>query len=172
MGIPNEVRASAAVEQEMHFVGCLEARAMPRLQAQLAPGTDAAVDVDLRTDARAGWPRLHGTVSGELPVECRRCERSFAWPLRLTVDLRLVRSEDEERKALADADPLWVRDDRLMLRELVEDEVLLAMPMLPRCESCENAILSAPQASPVDAPSERENPFAALKQHFKDKSVK
>ena len=47
--------------------------------------------------------------------------------------LRLVNSESDEQAVLEQDDPYLVQDDQLPLRDLVEDEVLLALPMLPRC---------------------------------------
>jgi uncharacterized protein len=80
-----------------------------------------------------------------------------------------VFSEAEERSALADAEPLLVEDDRLPLRQIVEEEVLLALPMLPRCESCENVVnqaLASSQGREQEAPAPRDNPFAALKRQL------
>jgi len=49
------------------------------------------------------------------------------------------------------------------LRELVEDELLLAMPLVPRHEVCPAPLL-APQADVAfeEAEQDRPNPFAAL----------
>ena len=131
------------------------------------------MQVDLQADRRSGWPRLHGRIAGPLMLECRRCGAAFAHELDLAVDLRLVFGEAEERAALADAEPLLIEDDRLLLRQIVEDEVLLALPMLPRCQSCEN-VVNEPAATAVrspeqEAPVPRNNPFAALKRQLQSK---
>lgn len=169
MSIPHDVRASAAVTQEQHFRGDLPVAALPRLCQALAEDAQVLA-VDLLADARSGWPRLHGMIEGTLQLQCQRCDRVFTWPLRAQLDLRLVRSEADESSDSGDsADPYWARDDRLPLRELVEDEVLLALPMLPRCETCENAVLAASPAPGAEPVAQRVNPFAALKQQLKAK---
>jgi uncharacterized protein len=169
MSIPHAVRASVAVTQEQHFCGDLPVAALPRLREALADDAQM-LTVDLLADARSGWPRLHGTLDGTLQLQCLRCDRVYAWPLHAGLDLRLVASEmDEGGDNLESADPYWARDDRLPLRELVEEEVLLALPMLPRCETCENAVLAAAPASGAEPVAKRENPFAALKQQLKAK---
>ncbi|WP_169577570.1 YceD family protein [Sinimarinibacterium sp. CAU 1509] len=169
MSIPHEVRASVAVTQEQHFCGDLPLAAMPRLSEALADDAQS-VSVDLMADTRSGWPRLHGSLSGTLQLQCLRCDRVYAWPLNAQLDLRLVESEaDEDSDSIGSADPYWARADRLPLRELVEEEVLLALPMLPRCETCENAVLAALPAPGVEPVAKRENPFAALKQQLKAK---
>src|SRR3546814_8193390 len=72
------------------------------------------------------------------------------------IDLRLVETEEEEQAVLHEADPYLVQDDRLPLREIVEDEILLALPMLPRCESCENVVQASPQPKAEDETVRRE----------------
>lgn len=168
MSIPREVQASVAVAQEQWFQGELTIRSCERLrEAVIADPGAAPLKVDIRADALSGWPRFHGRVSGHVDLECRRCGRRFAYPLDVEVDLRLVRDEAEERAVLADADPYWAENDRLPVRELIEEEVLLALPMLPRCESCENAIASAPSVPQESVEEKPENPFAVLKRTLK-----
>lgn len=168
MSIPREVRASVAVAQESRFRG--ELKSTQRLREAFgADALFAPLQVDLQTDARRGWSSLHGSVGGVVELECRRCGVRYRQLLEVAMDLRLVQSEAEERAALAGADPYWVQDDRLPVWELIEEEVLLALPMLPRCESCENVVQAAPQP-PAPAPDEsvrRENPFAALKRKLR-----
>jgi uncharacterized protein len=173
MGLAHEARASVALEREHRYTGQLAVSQCARLSAETVAGADAPLAVDLQADRRSGWPRLHGHVTGALTLECRRCGKAFVHPLDLTLDLRLVFGEAEERAALADAEPLLIDDDRLLLRQVVEDEVLLALPMLPRCQSCENVVSEAPataaRSQDQEAPAPRENPFAALKRQLQSK---
>lgn len=173
MTVPQRVRASAAIAQRQAYRGELPLRSLPRLSAELA---DAAgvLQVDLQAQRRQGRDRLQGELRGELKLRCQRCERSFDWPLKANVDLLLVQSDEEEASVLQEADPYRVQDDVLPLYELIEDEVLLALPMLPRCESCENEINTAP-AAVADAEGEakdarKENPFAQLQERLKKTS--
>ncbi len=168
MGIAREVRMSSALEQESRFIGDLALAECERLQAEvLIAQSQPALKVQLQVDGRSGWPRLHGDVAGDVKLECQRCGAAFGLQLKVKVDFRLVDAEEDERSLLATTDPYWVRDDRLPLREIVEDEVLLALPMLARCETCENAVLTAPRSPEPKATEERVNPFAALKQQLK-----
>ncbi len=166
MGIPQSVRASNAVTQAMRFRDDLPLQLLPRLGAALAR-TDGTLHVDIAAGRSRGYAQLTGTVSGPLPLQCRRCDAIFEWPLDLRVLLYLVHNEDEESTLPQEADPCEVQDDQLLLREVVEDEVLLALPMLPRCQMCETIVQSAPSPSRDEAPVARENPFAGLKERFR-----
>ncbi len=122
-------------------------------------------EVNVKLEAgsdEAGLPHLRGELSGALRLVCLRCTKPFDWQLHAPVGLRLVKTEAEEVQALHECEPYLVQDDQLPLRDLVEDELLLALPMMPRCKSCENKPSKAPPKAP-EPEIRRENPFAALK---------
>lgn len=136
-GIPRHVAAGKAVAGRQRYAGTLPLAQLPRLAAQLA---DDAGDLDVSLEAgkdAAGRPALRGTIHGELSLTCQRGLHPFRWPCQVETALRLVSSEAEEEKAMAEADTHLVEDDRLPLRDIVEDEVLLALPMMPRCDDPE-----------------------------------
>ncbi len=161
MPIPQKIRVSTAVARREHYVGELALSALPKLTGLLAD--DAGVmQVDLLACKIMGIPALTGMMEGKLHLECRRCDKPYEAALRHELDLRLVSSEEEEQRLMQDCEPYWVQDDELVLRDLLEDELLLALPMLPRCDSCENIVNGAAEAAPAQEPR-RENPFAALK---------
>jgi uncharacterized protein len=169
LGIPAKIRVSSAVAQAARYESGLAVTALPRLRELLA-APEGELQVSLQAERRGAHAALTGSVAGSLPLNCERCGRRFAWPLQSEIDWRLVRSEDEERALLGECEPLLVENDELALREAIEDEVLLALPMLPRCETCENAVSALPPAAPEpmdDTPRRAENPFAALKKQLK-----
>ena len=168
MTIPARISASAAVAHGNRYEGELAIKLLPRLAPAVLDPTGRLQVALLASDA-TGFPRLSGRIRGDLMLNCRRCGRPFAWPLNADVDLRLVASDAEERSALHDGEPYRVEGDALPLRELVEEEVLLALPMLPRCPACENEVQQqdagpvTPSPAPAAASAGRDNPFAALK---------
>ncbi|TSE31621.1 Large ribosomal RNA subunit accumulation protein YceD [Tepidimonas thermarum] len=120
------------------------------------------------TVPRQLWLRLG--VQGAVPLVCQRCLEPFWQPL--TVD-RWFRFVADEATALAEDDGceedlLVLEGPRYPLRELVEDELLLAMPLVPMHAVCPHPIPlaagdrlgAAAEVAPQQAP--REHPFAAL----------
>jgi uncharacterized protein len=97
-------------------------------------------------------------------LTCQRCLQPFAEPLAIDRRIRFVRGE-----AAAEALDAELEDDVLALsksldlRSLIEDELLLALPIVPRHDVCPQPLpLPADSApAPEDAP-ERPHPFAAL----------
>lgn len=96
--------------------------------------------------------------------ECQRCLQPMA--LALAVDRRFLFAADEASAAALDAETdeadVLVLTPRLDLHELVEDELLLALPIVPRHERCPEPLPMAaepPPPAPAEAPP---HPFAAL----------
>ncbi|HUN69026.1 MAG TPA: YceD family protein [Burkholderiales bacterium] len=104
-----------------------------------------------------GRPALRLKVHGTLQLVCQRCLGVLEFPLRIEVSLHLAATQQE-----MDAEPLEpegpesiVAGKEMRVQSLVEDEVLLAIPIAPRHESCEGGI--------ADAVGARQTPFAALR---------
>ena len=105
---------------------------------------------------KRGECMLHLTVTGVIPLACQRCLEAVSYDLDVDSQLELVPegaelSQDELEDDSRDFLPVAKELD---VAELVEDEVLLALPVAPRHERC-----GLPGAA--DA-GERVNPFAAL----------
>lgn len=133
-GIPLRVKASQAVSRREAFAGSVPLAKLPRLAASLA-GSSGTLQVELqatRDDEGQDW--LHGEIRGRLPLTCQRGLHIFDWHCDVALSLCLVETEAEEEKLLKDTESYLVEDDELPLRDLVEEEVLLALPMMPRCE--------------------------------------
>ena len=133
-GIPKQVSAARAISARQRFSGSLPLAQLPRLAAQLADKS-GGLDVELEAGKEAsGAAWLGGEIRGTLSLTCQRGLHPFAWACDLKPRLRLVSSEAEEARVLKDGEPYLVQDDVLPVRELVEDEVLLALPIAPRCD--------------------------------------
>jgi uncharacterized protein len=136
-GIPLRVKASQAVTRREAFAGSLPLAKLPRLAATLAePSGNLQVELQATRDEE-GQDWLHGEIRGRLPLTCQRGLHPFDWNCDVALSLALVGSETEEQKLLKDAESYLVQADELPLRDLVEDEVLLALPMTPRCDDPE-----------------------------------
>jgi len=99
---------------------------------------------------------LHVQVGGMIPLACQRCLKAIPFELDVDSLLEIVpegadMSQDELEDDTRDFLPLA---GELYVAELVEDEILLALPVAPRHEKC-----GLPGAA--DA-GERINPFAVL----------
>jgi uncharacterized protein len=105
------------------------------------------------------WLRLQ--VATRVRRECQRCLRPVTMPL--SVDRWLRFADDEATAAALDADSdedVLVASRQFDVRHLAEDELLLALPLVPMHEACPDP-LPAAQAQAADD-EVRAGPFAAL----------
>ena len=117
--------------------GRLGLDALPRL-AQTgcsAALVDFVLKGEINERGRAG---LHLCLTGSLRLQCQRCLGDVESPLRLDARLELAASEEEVLAAEDDVDRV-VASRETDVAALVEDEVLLALPMVAKHEQCRSA---------------------------------
>jgi uncharacterized protein len=107
---------------------------------------------------------LHLQADATLPLVCQRCLQPV--DVALTVD-RAFRFVADETSAAAEDDAaeedLLALSRNFDLLELVEDELLMELPVAPRHEVCPEPVkMSAADEDFEAAGTERENPFAVL----------
>jgi len=107
---------------------------------------------------------LHVQADAQVALTCQRCLKPVEEQLDIDRWIRFVDTEAEAAELDADSD-----DDVLALprhldaRELIEDELLLALPLVPRHEVCPEPLAHAEEEAGADEEeAERPNPFAAL----------
>ena len=144
--------------------------AFARLSAEAAGGDpDLAVHwhargelLDPQHHAPAVW--LHLQADAILPLVCQRCLNPVQLPVAVDRSFRFV--ADEATAAAQDDDAeedLLAISRSFDLLELVEDELLMDLPVAPRHEACPEPVkMSVTDAAFEAAGAERENPFAVL----------
>jgi uncharacterized protein len=117
--------------------GRVDAQELPRVNDQLVDdGSVAEVRYRIAGSADgAGRPALEVSLSAVLPLICQRCLQSFPWPVEQRTLLLLARDERElARLDQEDHDHEVIQaDNPLDPVTLVEDELLLTLPYVPRC---------------------------------------
>ncbi len=153
---------------EFASAGAMQRGAMPlsgflRLRDLLASDAgEVAYEVKGLRDAR-GRPSLRVSVRGTLPLRCQRCLETMRFELdeeKLLV-LAATQAEIDADPADAQAPDRVLAGKEMALRDLIEDELILAVPYAPRHEGCSGA---------VAGDKERASPFADLRSLLRDKS--
>lgn len=143
---------------------------LPRLAAEqpagVLPAAAATVDWAARGELRpvaGGAPQvwLHLQAHAAPRLQCQRCLEPVEVPIEVARSLRFVRGEDQAAALDADSeDDVLALERSLDLRELVEDELLLALPLVPRHAHCPRPLVTAAEPeAPQDRPA---SPFAVL----------
>jgi len=113
----------------------------------------------VRGDAPQIW--LHLTARARVGLECQRCLHPVAAELEARRSFRFVAGETTAAELDADSeDDVLALTRALDVRELVEDELILTLPLVPRHDTCPQPLdVPASEPEPVE---ERPNPFAGL----------
>jgi uncharacterized protein len=115
----------------------------------------------LRGGAAQLW--LHLKAEGAVWLQCQRCLQPMREPLQVQRSFRFVRDEAQaEAEDLDSEEDVLALPRSLDLQALLEDELILALPLVPRHEVCPQ-----PLPLPVDeleepSGAEAANPFAKL----------
>ncbi len=131
---------------------------------RLAGATNACVGaatVSLRFEVNGdGWRIVSGHIEAQLELICQRCLQPFLQRVEAFPQLALLQTE-AQMKALPGAyDPL-LADDVLELAPLVEDELILALPLVPK-HSSNRCAPTAPVSGDSADENGRKHPFADL----------
>ncbi len=160
-----DVAAAAAAGAELAGRGPLSEL------ARLADGAAGQVDEPVVWSARfeqrresGGPPQVWLQLQARAHVarECQRCLQPVLLVLDVDRAFRFAPSEDEAAAIDAESeDDVLALSRQFDLRELIEDELLLALPIVPKHEPCPTPLISAAllQDETSVAPS---HPFAAL----------
>lgn len=162
--IESFTRAGARID------GTLPLREMERL-AELAQTEIGQIDVEfaaqgvMRTDA-AGCEVIWLSVSAQtfVPLTCQRCLEPFETPVAFDRNFRFVATEAQAQAEdeSAEEDLLVISRDFNLL-ELVEDELLLALPLVPMHLRCPKDLkLQVADPDFEDSSLPQVHPFAAL----------
>ena len=95
-------------------------------------------------------------------LRCQRCLGTLQFEVKADVSIGFVEGLDEAEQLPEDLDPQMVKEGRVALRDLIEDELLLALPQVAMHPIGECMV---PTGEPGDKPvAKKQSPFAVLAQ--------
>ena len=93
-----------------------------------------------------GVPVVEVAVEADIPLVCQRCLGVVEWPVESMARVAIVKDLAAADRLDAEFDPFIAADGRLALRDVAEEQLLLALPLVPRHEDdaqCEAAGVAA-----------------------------
>jgi len=148
---------------------------MERLRPLLAnPSGEARFVAGFEFDAQ-GRVTILLQVEASLPLICQRSLEPYLEPVHRRSLLGVIESMAEEALMPENYEPVLVEHGRLAMLELVEDELLLGLPEVPRNLELEEVCWQALDSETADSgrgAASTQQPFAGLaeqlKKHAKD----
>ncbi len=158
--LPHKVDPATWADRGMQLTLNVSASLFPRLRQALLAEADVELNLGFTRD-----PRRHAVLTlrmqGQWPVQCQRCMQSMPLSVDESVYLHLLH-EDEEAAHLDESEDYVLLDEQgeLAVREVIEDELLLCLPLVARHEQCADVRLETAETAPVG--EEKRKPFAGL----------
>lgn len=134
--LPKLIEPLRLVERGAVLQGKLKLQDMLRLSELLAEKTgDVQFQLQFEKDAQ-GLPCIYGRICCQLVLACQRCLRSLPYYFDLVVKLCPVLTDAAAGRLPEGYEPLIVAEEPMPLSEIIEDELLLNMPIVARHEQC------------------------------------
>lgn len=133
---------------------------MRRLRDSLVDAEgEVAYVIEFGTDSLQ-VPYIELQIDAELPLECQRSLQRYLEPVKIVQRLGLIRDEEDEAGLPPGYEPLLMAEHgELRPAELIEDELILAVPVVPVNPDSESVQRDWPADEEAVAQA---SPFAAL----------
>ncbi len=163
--LPKRFDPETYADQNLKLTGMVPVKTMQRLQ-NLVISMQSLVAVSLQFSRNHfGRVTMTGQIKHSLELRCERCLDQVQITIDQSIEV-LLQSSTESVIENTEKLEFYEYDDKgLELAEIIEDELLLALPLVPRHEDislCDQDMVAwlASNEAPVD---QAENPFAILK---------
>jgi uncharacterized protein len=163
--LPETANFLRQVEYKRVLEGVYPLAKLSRLSEQMLNAT-GNVAAKLEFGNSVGFACLKGSVSARVLLECQRCLQPVKFELSGQFKLALISNEDEQDLLPEEFEPYLLEGDEQSIIDLVEDELLLCLPMVSvHEEACSDYMLTKNEQvkQVIEKEKEAAHPFAALK---------
>ena len=153
--LPLEVDPIRLAAREERLQGTIPLKQMKRLISALSSSEgEVFIDVEFSVDINQVVV-MTGEIKTDTQLICQRCMKEMDLPIALDFQLAFVRSEAEMERLPEGYEATLIDNTAMMLSDIIEDEILLALPPIPKHldESCSSdAITEAWNSQQIEEP--------------------
>lgn len=159
--IPEHIDPFRFAEQNLSLDGSVKLADMARLNTNLCSNeSSVAVRLTFGIDEQ-GITYLKGHLEAGLMLQCQRCMDPFKYEIITDFALGIVKTLEEANALPEHYEPALAKEGHLALRELIEDELILNLPIIPRHEP-EDCKVKLPLTDAEWKEGKSDNPFQIL----------
>jgi len=131
-GLPIEVDPMALARKGASYQGTINVSALTRLRDLLVEDK-GKVEVELSFAQEEHLPAvMAGKINASLILTCQRCGYPMDYNITACPMLRIVATDEQAKNLSRDEEALVTRGGMVNLMELVEEEILLNLPMIAK----------------------------------------
>lgn len=162
--LPKYIDPLHLADKRGELKGQLPLSCFDRLAEILLNGT-GSVSVDLFFGREGKLAMIDGKIESVLDLVCQNCLQAVKWPIDNTIKLGIVSSIEEADRLPENCEPLLLEEEKILLKDIIEDELLLLLPQFPKHEhNClyQDSSFNKPKSGTEHKQSQRDNPFSIL----------
>lgn len=162
--LPQHINMLRLSEHAADFHGSLLIKEMQRLATSLySDGGEVEVNLSLGAD-EDGTRFCRVKLKTEVVLQCQRCMEPFIYGIMSDFLHGVVSSEREAETLPEQYEPVIVQDGMLIVQDIIEDELILKMPIVPMHPDVECKVsLPVTDSTWSDDEKGRESPFHVLR---------
>jgi len=129
--LPVHIDPVSFAERGTHLSGKIKTSELSRL-SEILFDNSGEIEINFSFDKEGRVPTIVGEIKANLSLECQSCAKQFVLPVDKQIKLGVVLTLEQADRLASDCEPLMLQENKISLNELVEDEVLLALPDFPK----------------------------------------
>jgi uncharacterized protein len=162
--LPIHVNPGRLAENAVSLRGLFSIAKMDRLKTSLQmPEGDVEVQIHFGVDQQ-GLRYIKGQMHTSLTLQCQRCMEALEHEIIADFAYGMVSNEEKAKKLPSHYDPIIVEDQDLNLQDVIEEELIISLPIVPlhASEHCKVQLPLVAADPELIGAAEKENPFKVI----------
>ena len=162
--LPEYIEPLHLADKRGALKGKIPLRSLDRL-AKILANDSGTISIDLFFGREGRLAKVEGHIETVLELECQNCLEAVKWPIDCNIKLGIVTTIDQANRLPEEFEPLMVQEEKILLKNIIEDEILLNLPAFPKHQhACFVSKTDNNKLNTIvsDEPSSTENPFSIL----------
>ena len=161
--LPKKIDPRKLADRGVRIEGEAEISSFPNLVTMLTD-SQSTISVDLQFDLDELRIRtIKGNAAGTVNMTCQRCLEPVDILVEANFNLAIAPTEEHAKKLPKYYDPMIVGEEDLELFAMVEEELILSLPIVPYHDDCSVQTSFGDEASSdKETDFDKPNPFSVL----------
>jgi uncharacterized protein len=162
--LPEYIEPLHLADKRGALKGKIPLRSLDRL-AKILANDSGTISIDLFFGREGRLAKVEGHIETVLELECQNCLEAVKWPFDCNIKLGIVTTIEQANRLPEEYEPLMVQEEKVLLKNIIEDEILLNLPAFPKHQhACFVSKTDNNKLNTIvsDEPSSTENPFSIL----------
>ncbi len=162
--LPKTLDPFKYADQRKELEGEIALQLMPRLTDMLVDDKGSvSVKLDFGRDEQ-NLRVINGELNATVNIVCQRCLKPVEKSIHSTFALGLILSDEQAMHLPKVYEPLLVQEEKIVLLDVIEEELILSLPMFAYHDACDANEFSNEdgEIKSDDNGEKAENPFSVL----------